>query len=627
MEKQSNVIAEKDDLESKMVIDVSEQDCEEIFAHSLYGMHITQKNTALSEDCPHVCIGWSAMGDLSDIKDKASLATLYDQFYDKNNRARGQDVGQVWTFLEEVKNGDYVIYAENSIFNIGRIESDYYFDANEYPEQSLDYKNTRKVKWLKKNINRSLLSSSFHNSLTPSRSIWKLNDYKSVVYDLLRGTYRKEEAKMVIFETGLSSDYKRNRILFGAPGTGKSFTLNNEREHLLAEGNETDYERVTFHPDYSYANFVGTYKPTMIKQESKSDLDKDKKWIIEILHDKSKTLQEKYDLLYASFKGDGLTRLPILLGIFGDDDFKTRKVDGSDASNNVERNHGKAIRPFLNLSINNSDVKEIAYEYVPGPFMRVLVKALKTAMTDNPKPYLLIIEEINRANMAAVFGDIFQLLDRNKRNVSEYGISTTNDMRSYLAEELGVDENKVETIKIPDNMFVWATMNSADQGVFPMDTAFKRRWDFKYLGIDDAVDLYSDKIVNKKYVLGKGDNARLVGWDDLRQAINDLLSSEVFNINEDKLLGPYFISKAVLESDNDTDFIDVFKNKVLMYLFDDAVKQKRKTFFEECVDDTRGLKYSEICKLFDTKGVFIFPVEISKRFTQRLQEQIVEAND
>lgn len=176
-------------------------------------------------------------------------------------------------------------------------------------------------------------------------------------------------------------------------------------------------------------------------------------------------------------------------------------------------------------------------------------------------------------------------------------------------------------------MFIWATMNSADQGVFPMDTAFKRRWDFTYLGIDDAVKTYSEKIINKKYVLGKGKFARLVGWNDLREAINDVLSSEPFNINEDKLLGPYFVAKTVLESDDDSEFIDVFKDKVLMYLFDDAVKQKKKTFFGECKDGEKGVRYSDIRKMFDEKGVFIFPTEISRRFSDKLEEEKVEAGN
>ena len=148
-----------------------------------------------------------------------------------------------------------------------------------------------------------------------------------------------------------------NRILFGAPGTGKSFTINNDAKELIGEENEDDYERVTFHPDYSYANFVGTYKPV-----------------------------------------------------------PTIDSDGKDA---------------------------ITYEYVPGPFMRVYVKALKNSRTDNIKPFLLIIEEINRANVAAVFGDIFQLLDRGDNYVSEYPIQASEDIKKHLADELKVDPSDV----------------------------------------------------------------------------------------------------------------------------------------------------------------------------------------
>lgn len=432
----------------------------------------------------------------------------------------------------------------------------------------------------------------------------------------------------IVFETGYSSSYKRNRIIFGAPGTGKSFTVNKEKEVLLKDNGE--FERVTFHPDYSYANFVGTYKPVMISPTHEGIPTQEKQIVVDALKDTTKTAQEKYDLLYDKFKDDALTLLPILLGLYTDEKFKTRKQDGTEVVEDdcVERNHGKAIRPYVELLTVSSVGKEIAYQYVPGPFMRILVKALKNAMTNSTKPHLLLIEEINRANVAAVFGDIFQLLDRDNKNISEYEITTSNDMRTYLAQELNVDESKVETIKIPDNMFIWATMNSADQGVFPMDTAFKRRWDFSYLGIDDAVEKMSDTIKNKKYTLGSGANARLVNWNDLRSAINDVLSSESYNINEDKLLGPYFISKTILESEDEEEFIKVFKNKVLMYLFEDAVKQKKKTFFEKCKDEVKGVRYSDLCNQFDTKGVFIFPDEVSKRFTEKpTPEEVMGENE
>ena len=320
------------------------------------------------------------------------------------------------------------------------------------------------------------------------------------------------------FSTGYQSEFPRNRILFGAPGTGKSFTLNREKDLLLADGGE--YERVTFHPDYSYANFVGTYKPVPCK--------------------------------------------------------------------------------------DSDDKDAITYSYVPGPFMRTYVKALQNSKTDTPKPFLLVIEEINRANVAAVFGDVFQLLDRGDDEVSEYPIQASEDIKKYLAGELGGNPDDYSEIRLPDNMFIWATMNSADQGVFPMDTAFKRRWDFTYLGIDDS----EAGIVGKK----------IVEWNALRKAINNELLT--YKVNEDKLMGPYFISKKNLPEGEMIDpavFTRIFKNKVIMYLFDDAAKQKRITLFGGC-DEKAKNQYSKICREFDAKGVYIFCEGISSQFIDNVPE-------
>ena len=330
------------------------------------------------------------------------------------------------------------------------------------------------------------------------------------------------------FSTGYQSEFPRNRIPFGAPGTGKSFTLNREKDLLLADGGE--YERVTFHPDYSYANFVGTYKPVPCK--------------------------------------------------------------------------------------DSDDKDAITYSYVPGPFMRTYVKALQNSKTDTPKPFLLVIEEINRANVAAVFGDVFQLLDRGDDEVSEYPIQASEDIKKYLAGELGGNPDDYSEIRLPDNMFIWATMNSADQGVFPMDTAFKRRWDFTYLGIDDS----EAGIVGKKVVLGQGDYRRIVEWNALRKAINNELLT--YKVNEDKLMGPYFISKKNLPEGEMIDpavFTRIFKNKVIMYLFDDAAKQKRITLFGGC-DEKAKNQYSKICREFDAKGVYIFCEGISSQFIDNVPE-------
>lgn len=417
----------------------------------------------------------------------------------------------------------------------------------------------------------------------------------------------RNDAGGLVYYTGLKSKYPRNRILFGAPGTGKSFTVNRESKDLIGEDNESDYERVTFHPDYSYANFVGTYKPVMVVHKNNTD-DPDIDYVVSVLNDKGKSAQEKYDVLFERFKDDDLTGLPVLLGLYTDEIFKTKKQDGTDAvgDNSVERNHGKAIRKYVQLLTAQETTSDIAYEYVPGPFMRMYVKALRSARSDNPKPYLLIIEEINRANVAAAFGDIFQLLDRGDDEVSEYPIEASEDIKIYLAKELGGKPENYSKIRIPDNMFIWATMNSADQGVFPMDTAFKRRWDFTYLGIDD-----SDEKIRGKYVYLADDKSQKVEWNKLRKAINHLLTKE--KINEDKQLGPYFIARSiVVPADGDeidrNQFIRVFKNKVIMYLFEDAAKQKRVKLFEGCFQDST--RYSEICREFEAKGIGIFNHDI-----------------
>jgi hypothetical protein len=323
----------------------------------------------------------------------------------------------------------------------------------------------------------------------------------------------EEDYMMLIYNTNIDVDYERNRIVFGAPGTGKSFGLKDDCDKLMADTVGT-YERVTFHPDYSYSQFVGTYKPVM-----------------------------------------------------------------------------------------DSDGRSIRYDFVPGPFMRVYVDALKSGRTEAPQPHLLLIEEINRAKVAAVFGDVFQLLDRDDDGVSEYEIQASGDIRRYLASQLGGDADNYKKISIPNNMFIWATMNSADQGVFPMDTAFKRRWNFEYLGINENEEEIAS-IGNIK-LAGSED---VINWNTLRKAINAKLSSDDFRINEDKLMGPFFLSKKIIKSGEDgmiedtEKFIKAFKSKVIMYLYEDAVKQRKHNFFDGCDSS----KYSSVCDAFDKKGMGIF---------------------
>ena len=422
-----------------------------------------------------------------------------------------------------------------------------------------------------------------------------------------------------LFHTKLKNNLPRNIIVFGAPGTGKSFKINEDRKKLLGLRADEDYERVTFHPDYSYANFVGTYKPVMKQNSNQTNLDPDTSFILSVLEDKTLTDQQKYDQLYGTFNNNQqLTNLPILMGLIcGTEKINTRMADGSASADNnqIEFQEGKTLSKFIkpaNMHESNSS-GGISYEYVPGPFMRLYVEAMKNVLKvakgdEEPRPFLLIIEEINRANVAAVFGEIFQLLDRNDDNVSEYPIQTSEDIRNYLAKELGGNPSDYAQIRIPDNMFIWATMNSADQGVFPMDTAFKRRWDFTYLGIDDNDSDIQGKVVKIKV----GNTEKDIEWNSLRQAINEFLAKE--KINEDKQLGPYFISRKITVPANGGNIIDteafnrVFKQKVIPYLFDDAAKQKRSKLFEGIPNEAN--RYSKICEEYNKIGIGIFAQSI-----------------
>ena len=635
-------------------VDEYNVDCTEVLIRNLYGIHIKKINDALSEENPHICIGWSAMGDLSDINTREELGVRYDQYFEKNSRGRGQDIGQVWRFINDIKIGDYIIFAENSVFHIGRVESNYIYDDTIYPNRDEDYKNIRKVRWLKKNISRSILSADMHNSLATAMSIWSISDYKSAVVDLLRGTYKKDDDAEIDeyfleeefikpdYNTRLVTDFECNRIIFGAPGTGKSFNLKEESEELIGSI-ENNMERVTFHSDYTYSQFVGTYKPItdmddqirydfvpgpfmrvfvnsikniqqisrvydIIEQASVMHMfptnpnptNEEEKW--DLFEEIKEVGQE--ELFHASKDckvGDlaliyvGKTKPGYENGIYAIGRIVKKETEDSVI---IRFDYVSYYEPIIDY--------DTLKEYKPnvrsnGRVNEDIVKLIKdTAIPANP--HLLLIEEINRAKVSSVFGDVFQLLDRDEDGISEYDIQTSEDVRKYLAKNLGGEPKDWSKIRIPNNMFIWATMNSADQGVFPMDTAFKRRWSFDYLGINEG----EEKIMGIGKIVLPGET-EAVEWNEIRKAINDRMASE-YRINEDKLMGPFFLSMKVLESDengmiiNPEKFIKVFKSKVIMYLYEDAVKQRKHDFFSGC----ESSRYSSVCDAFDEKGLEIF---------------------
>ena len=460
-----------------------------------------------------VGIGWSKIGSLETYindkeLDKKAIAQALQREYGYPATQASRKAGELNTFFTMSAKTVAVLMDGESLLALVDNIGAYQFD------NTSAMANTKTGKWHKVFSTGEKLPSKDEGKLT---SCYPLDDAENMLFLYKKYYYNDEtivepEVNMPLkYDTNLKTEYERNRIVFGAPGTGKSFNLKRDCEECL-NGTSGTFERVTFHPDYTYSQFVGTYKPV-------------------------------------------------------------------------------------------SDGNNIRYEFVPGPFMRIYVDAMKSARSATPQPHILIIEEINRAKVAAVFGDVFQLLDRDDNGVSEYEIQTSEDIRKHLAKELQCDPVECQRIKLPNNMFIWATMNSADQGVFPMDTAFKRRWNFEYLGINEGQDKIKGRIA-------VGRTAQEIEWNVLRRAINEKLAKEC-GVNEDKLMGPFFISKDIIKTVSDTDdtiensdrFVKVFKSKVIMYLYEDAAKQHKRKLFSGCEDTT---KYSAVCDAFDEIGIRIF---------------------
>ena len=338
-------------------------------------------------------------------------------------------------------------------------------------------------------------------------------------------------------------------IYYGAPGTGKSFTIDN----TVHDENSV---RTTFHPDSDYASFVGAYKPTM-------------------------------------------ENVPIN-SIYGE---------------SVQFATGKNGYPGTE--------KKIVYKYVPQAFL----KAYVAAWSNLDKPYFLIIEEINRGNCAQIFGDLFQLLDRNNAGSSSYAIHADEDISQFLSGDnkgfaslsddqkdairsfmLEKDNGKTQAVGqdildgklllLPPNLYIWATMNTSDQSLFPIDSAFKRRWNWKYMPIEySPLDKKTQLPIDWKFKIG--DN--LYSWGQFLSKINP----EIYTLTEssDKQMG-YFFAKA----DNATGIIseDVFLNKVLFYLWTDVFKDfdvSSELFINKKAN--RSLRFTDFFEDSEALGNFI----------------------
>ncbi len=216
--------------------------------------------------------------------------------------------------------------------------------------------------------------------------------------------------------------------------------------------------------------------------------------------------------------------------------------------------------------------EEIKYEFIPQVFTNAYVQAWKKqaeAIEQEKKQaekVYLVIEEINRGNCAQIFGDLFQLLDRDKGGVSEYDISPDVDLLAYLKSQLpkdsqGLAKNK---LRLPANLHILATMNTSDQSLFPMDSAFKRRWDWEYVPID-----YSDNVDSSKFEISIGDKTdkKTYRWVDFLKAVNARILSATDS--EDKQMGNFFIKDSIEEKE--------FKSKVMFYLWHEVCKDEYHT--------------------------------------------------
>ena len=367
-------------------------------------------------------------------------------------------------------------------------------------------------------------------------------------------------------------------IYYGAPGTGKSKTIKDKTEEAEKDGRVF---RTTFHPDSDYSTFVGCYKPGMKSADRIYSAEELAVKLKEIKNSGVTYPCHKFAAQYWRSLKDQSTEAikQILLAC------------GFTESMNVEISKGVAIGQEY---LNKEEDGKIIYAFTPQAFTNAYVKAWNTE-----ENVYLVIEEINRGNCAQIFGDLFQLLDR-KNGVSEYPIDADADLANYISKKLesssrtdfpdGVKEGK--KLVLPSNLYIWATMNTSDQSLFPIDSAFKRRWDWKYIKIAEGKQTETHQPLKWQIKVEDEDRnrVRLYDWWKFLQLINRRIYGATQSA--DKQMGYFFakakdhfngkivgriIKDAVLETQSgqiSEDYItaETFVNKVLFYLWTDVMK-------------------------------------------------------
>lgn len=245
---------------------------------------------------------------------------------------------------------------------------------------------------------------------------------------------------------------------------------------------------------------------------------------------------------------------------------KVKEITGEDKEKDKKGVHRTTFHPdsdyasFVGCYKPTMDGNEIKYRFTEQVFTKAYVEAWKKLNPDdvaNSEIVYLVIEEINRGNCAQIFGDLFQLLDRNNEGYSDYRITADSDLREHLVKELGKDHKGIQEgkISLPPNLYILATMNTSDQSLFPMDSAFKRRWDWEYVPVD-----YNEIKSDFDITLGE----KKYRWLEFLKIANERIRKATDS--EDKQMGNFFIKNDVSEKE--------FKSKVMFYLWNEVCRDE-----------------------------------------------------
>lgn len=406
-----------------------------------------------------------------------------------------------------------------------------------------------------------------------------VNPSSPVVYsNSIKSKNRSEEWKALIPLEGETESSTTNsisdslqQIFYGAPGTGKSNKIKEEVDNL-----GKIHFRTTFHPDSDYSTFVGCYKPKSHKKNMLNGNGINETQLLSSFFDSN---SPKYNRMNkARYLYEALVHTKDIRDLGLDAQMVADKLIAKGFSGCAYTTEATCMYNIFDWLKADGYIVEnkITYEFTPQAFLKAYTEAWKHQATGDP--VYLIIEEINRGNCAQIFGDIFQLLDRDPQGFSRYEISPDSDIQDYIGS-LGLSISRIvnsegkdvsaeiasgEILKLPDNLYIWATMNTSDQSLFPIDSAFKRRWEWKYIKIKEGKDENGNKL-DWKVDVKMDEEGTLLPWWDFVKKINEIIAS--MTSSADKQLGYFFCYAKDDVIDEET-----FVSKVIFYLWNDVFK-------------------------------------------------------